>query len=245
MRFLGTIPTALRAEPLSKGAFWGRAPRKPPLAKGVASPKAMTGDCPASRPTGAHFSSGPSRTPAPTRAPRKPPLLKGGGPRRQAWRGDSFAAHRVTAPGQGRQGQSPCPTGSPDYWSSCSTPWGTWLAWAAPSQAPYPSLSRTRESSLTSLLRLSPRDPPLRGWARAGAPPCCPRLCSGYAAITVLLTAAAAARPGEPGWPGPAWPGRTGSGCCSWCRPSSRRPRRCRGWWTRRPGCSPPSRSGC
>lgn len=30
------------------------------------------------------------------------------------------------------------------------------------------------------------------------------------------LTAAAAARPEAPGWPGPAWPGRTGSGCCSW-----------------------------
>ena len=62
---------------------------------------------------------------------------------------------------------------------------------------------------------------------------------------SLMLTAAAAGRPGEPGWPGPAWPGRTGSGCCSWCRPSSPRPRRCRGWWTRRPGCSPPSRSGC
>ena len=56
---------------------------------------------------------------------------------------------------------------------------------------------------------------------------------------TPELTGAAAARPGAPDWPGPAWPGRTGSGCCSWCRPSSRRPRRCRGWWTRRPGCSP------
>ena len=54
------------------------------------------------------------------------------------------------------------------------------------------------------------------------------------------LTAGAAGRPGAPGWPGPTWPGRTGSGCCSWCRPSSPRPRRCRGWWTRRPGCSPP-----
>ena len=54
------------------------------------------------------------------------------------------------------------------------------------------------------------------------------------------LTAGAAGRPGAPGSPGPAWPGRTGSGCCSWCRPSSPRPRRCRGWWTRRPGCSPP-----
>ena len=32
----------------------------------------------------------------------------------------------------------------------------------------------------------------------------------------VKLTAAAAARPGAPGWPEPAWPGRTGSGCCSW-----------------------------
>ena len=52
------------------------------------------------------------------------------------------------------------------------------------------------------------------------------------------ITAAAAARPGAPGWPGPAWPERTAPGCCSWCRPSSRRQRRCRGWWTRHPGCS-------
>ena len=58
--------------------------------------------------------------------------------------------------------------------------------------------------------------------------------------IQPALTAAAAGRPGAPGSPEPAWPERTGSGCCSWCRPSSRRPRRCRGWWTRRPGCSPP-----
>ena len=53
-----------------------------------------------------------------------------------------------------------------------------------------------------------------------------------------LLTGGAGARPGAPGWPEPAWPGRTGSGCCSWCRPSSPRPRPRRGWWTRRPGCS-------
>ena len=59
------------------------------------------------------------------------------------------------------------------------------------------------------------------------------------------ITAAAAARPEAPGWPEPASPGRTGSGCCSWCTPSSRRPRRCRGWWTRRPECSPSSRTGC
>ena len=52
------------------------------------------------------------------------------------------------------------------------------------------------------------------------------------------ITAAAAARPGAPGWPEPAWPERTAPGCCSWCKPSSRRQRRCRGWWTRRPGCS-------
>lgn len=54
-----------------------------------------------------------------------------------------------------------------------------------------------------------------------------------------MLTAAAATHPGAPGSPGPAWPGRTGSECCSWYRPSSRRPRQCPGWWTRHPGCSP------
>ena len=52
------------------------------------------------------------------------------------------------------------------------------------------------------------------------------------------LTAEAAGRPAGPGWPEPAWPERTAPGCCSWCRPSSPRQRRCRGWWTRRPGCS-------
>ena len=52
------------------------------------------------------------------------------------------------------------------------------------------------------------------------------------------LTAGAAGRPAGPGWPEPAWPERTAPGCCSWCRPSSPRRRRCRGWWTRRPGCS-------
>ena len=59
------------------------------------------------------------------------------------------------------------------------------------------------------------------------------------------LTGGAGGRPGAPGWPGPAWPERTAPGCCSWCMPSSRRPRRCRGWWTRRPGCSPASQTGC
>ena len=54
------------------------------------------------------------------------------------------------------------------------------------------------------------------------------------------LIEVAAARPGELGSPGPAWPGRTGSGCCSWCKPSSRRPRLCRGWWIRHPECSLP-----
>ena len=52
------------------------------------------------------------------------------------------------------------------------------------------------------------------------------------------LTAGAAGRPAGPGWPEPAWPERTAPECCSWCRPSSPRQRRCRGWWTRRPGCS-------
>ena len=66
-----------------------------------------------------------------------------------------------------------------------------------------------------------------------------PSPCMVFAVCAVRrITAAAAARPGAPGWPGPAWPERTAPGCCSWCRPSSRRPRRCRGWWTRRPGCS-------
>ena len=53
-----------------------------------------------------------------------------------------------------------------------------------------------------------------------------------------LLTGAAGARPEAPGWPEPAWPERTGSGCCSWCRPSFPRRYRCRGWWTRHPVCS-------
>ncbi len=52
------------------------------------------------------------------------------------------------------------------------------------------------------------------------------------------LTAGAAARPGEPGWPAPAWPARTAPECCSWCKPSSPWPRPRRGRWTRRPGCS-------
>ncbi len=52
------------------------------------------------------------------------------------------------------------------------------------------------------------------------------------------ITAGAAARPGEPGWPAPAWPARTAPGCCSWCKPSSPWPRPRRGRWTRRPGCS-------
>ena len=60
----------------------------------------------------------------------------------------------------------------------------------------------------------------------------------GYLGDAWVLTASAGGHPGAPGWPGPAWPGRTGSGCCSWCRPSSPRQRRCRGWWTRHPGCS-------
>ena len=58
------------------------------------------------------------------------------------------------------------------------------------------------------------------------------------ALCSLMLTAGAGGRPEAPGSPGPAWPGRTGSGCCSWCKPSSPRPRQCRGWWTRRPGCS-------
>ena len=32
----------------------------------------------------------------------------------------------------------------------------------------------------------------------------------------MALPAGAGGRPGKPGWPEPAWPGRTGSGCCSW-----------------------------
>ena len=32
----------------------------------------------------------------------------------------------------------------------------------------------------------------------------------------MALPAGAGERPGKPGWPEPAWPGRTGSGCCSW-----------------------------
>ena len=63
------------------------------------------------------------------------------------------------------------------------------------------------------------------------------RLCSLF---SVYLTAAAAARPEVPDWPGPAWPGQTGSGCCSWCNPSFPQPHRYRGWWTRRSGCSLP-----
>ena len=66
-----------------------------------------------------------------------------------------------------------------------------------------------------------------------------PSPCMVFAVCAVRrITAAAAGHPGAPGWPEPAWPERTGSGCCSWCKPSSRRPRRCRGWWTRRPECS-------
>ena len=53
------------------------------------------------------------------------------------------------------------------YCISWRTPWGTWFAWASSSQAPYPSLRRRRQSSFTSLLLLSPRDP-LR-WARVGS----------------------------------------------------------------------------
>ena len=78
---------------------------------------------------------------------------------------------------------------------------------------------------------------PLR-WASAGTPPCCPRRWISYAAVK-WLSPAAAGRPEESDWPGPAWPGRTAPGCCSWCRPSFPRRCRCRGWWTRRPGCSP------
>ena len=56
----------------------------------------------------------------------------------------------------------------------------------------------------------------------------------------VGISPAAGERPEEQRWPGPAWPGRSEPGCCSWCKPSFPRPRPCRGWWTRRPGCSPP-----
>ena len=65
--------------------------------------------------------------------------------------------------------------------------------------------------------------------ARSGAP--------GRRALQ-QITGGAGARPGEPDWPGPAWPGRSESGCCSWCRPSFPRPRPRRGWCSRRPGCS-------
>lgn len=59
------------------------------------------------------------------------------------------------------------------------------------------------------------------------------------------ITAGAAARPGEPGWPAPAWPARTAPECCSWCKPSFPWPRPRRGQWTQRPGCSRSSRPGC
>ena len=107
--------------------------------------------------------------------------------------------------------------------------------------APFPPAAKTAPAPL--LLR-SPPNPRLTPLGFGGDPDW-----DGHAAPggrTVLrrlmqaLIAAAGARPGALGSPGPAWPGRTGSGCYSWCKPSSRRPRLCRGWWIRHPGCSLP-----
>ena len=128
-----------------------------------------------------------------------------------------------------------CLCRSADYCSSCSTPFVG---------ADFESLASPQAAKLAlSVAPPLPTEPASLGFG-GGYP--CPRAGQhrrvrerAAAQPTPELTGAAAARPGAPGWPGPAWPGRTGSGCCSWCRPSSRRPRRCRGWWTRRPECSP------
>ena len=149
----------------------------------------------------------------------------------------SLSQHRKT--GAGRSARPPCGccerTTAPDYCSSCSTPFVG---------ADFESLASPQAAKLAlSVAPPLPTEPASLGFG-GGYP--CPRAGQhrrvrerAAAQPTPELTGAAAARPGAPGWPGPAWPGRTGSGCCSWCRPSSRRPRRCRGWWTRRPGCSP------
>ena len=106
--------------------------------------------------------------------------------------------------------------------------------------APFPPAAKTAPAPL--LLR-SPPNPRLTPLGFGGDPDWGGHAAPGGRAVLrrlmQALIAAAAAHPEVPGWPGPAWPGRTGSGCCSWCKPSSRRPRRCRGWWILHPGCSP------
>ena len=56
------------------------------------------------------------------------------------------------------------------YWSSCSTPWGTWFAWAAPSQSPLASVSACGENYARSLAPAFPTRPAAARLGSRGGP---------------------------------------------------------------------------
>ncbi len=107
--------------------------------------------------------------------------------------------------------------------------------------APFPPAAKTAPAPL--LLR-SPPNPRLTPLGFGGDPDWGGHAAPGGRAVLrrlmQALIAAAATHPEVPGSPGPAWPGRTAPGCCSWCKPSSLRPRLCRGCCFLHPGCSLP-----
>ncbi len=56
------------------------------------------------------------------------------------------------------------------YWSSWSTPWGTWFTWAAPSQSPLASVSACGENCARSLAPAFPTRPAAARLGSRGGP---------------------------------------------------------------------------